>query len=88
MLKIREAKPRRAVKALCGNSSKPNETGRDSGDFYEQLRATTNNEKCEMFTTLLQVTRNYHKNEILEINEQLQTVKNERKLFLKVKIRD
>ena len=59
----------RAVKALCGDSKKPNETEQSVEVSYKQLRAKTDIEKCEIFKTLLQDTMKDHIYENLELNE-------------------
>ena len=43
----------RAVKALCGDSTRPNETEQSAEVSYKQLRATTDIEKIEVYKTLL-----------------------------------
>ena len=76
----------RAVKALCGDSKKPNETEQSVQVSYKQLRAKTDIEKCKIFKTLLQDAMKDHTYENLELNEHLEKVENETKMFLNSKI--
>ena len=73
----------RAVKALFGDSKKPNETEQSVEVSYKQLRANTDIEKSEIFKTLLQDTMKDHTYENLELNENFEKVENETKMFLK-----
>ena len=75
----------RAVKALCGDSTKTNETQQRVEVSYKQLRAKTDIEKCKIFKTLLQDTMKDHTYENLELNEYFERVKNHTKMFLKNK---
>ena len=73
----------RAVKALCGDSRKPNETEQIAEVSYKQLRAKTDIQKCETFKILLQDTMKDHTYENLELNEYFEKVEKETKMFLK-----
>ena len=75
----------RAVKALCGDSKKPNETEQSVKVSYKQLREKTDIEKCKIFKILLQDTMKDHIYENLELNEPFEKVENETKLFLQYK---
>ena len=72
----------RAVKALCGDSEKPNKTEQSIEISYKQLSATTDIEKCEILKTLLQDTIKGCNYESLKLNENFEKVENETKLFL------
>ena len=78
MFKIREAKAfGEQLKPYVVIQKKPNETEKSVEVSYKQLRAKTDNEKCEIFKTLLQDTMKDHTYEKLELNEQLEKVENE-----------
>ena len=73
----------RAVKSLCGDLKKPNETEQSVEVSYKQLKAKTDIEKCEIFKTLLQVSMKDPTYENLELNEYVENVENKTKMFLK-----
>ena len=75
----------RAVKALCGDSEKPNETEQCVEVSYKQIRAKTDIEKCKIFKTLLQDTMKDHIYKNLDLNEHFEKVENETKTFVQYK---
>ena len=75
----------RAVKALCGNSKKPNETEQSVEVSYKEHRAKSDIDKCKIYKSLLQDTMKDHTYENLELNEHFEKVENETKMFLQYK---
>ena len=83
MLKIREAKAfGEQLKPYVVIQKKPKETEQSVEVSYEQLRAKTDIEKCEIFKILLPDTMKDHIYENFELNEHFEKVENETRMFL------